>query len=108
MNAVDSFQQRRNEVQADCALSMFHPLMTSRRIRFVETFREHIATRLVEETEAHVLVGFFLLLFLLSRLLFLGSSGTASGSTTSSWSSGTATTTAGDRGEFGRAFGNEL
>lgn len=50
--------------------------------------RDGLATRLVEETETHVLVG-LLLLLLLSGGSLLGGSGTASGSTTSGGSSAT-------------------
>lgn len=64
-----------------------------------------IGLRLVEETEAHVIVGLLGGLLLL-LLLGLGSSGgTASGGTTSS---GTTTTTAGDGGKLGGTLGDQL
>jgi hypothetical protein len=59
--------------------------------------------RLVEETEAHVLIG--LLLLLLSLLL----SGSGSGTTGSgSGSGGSTSTTGGNGGELGGTLSNEL
>ena len=64
------------------------------------------ATRLVEQTEAHVLVGLLLLLFLSLLLWCLLGSTTGSGSSaTSSWGGGTARW---DGGELGRALGDQL
>lgn len=63
------------------------------------------AQRLVEQTEAHVLVGLLLLLFLLLGLWsLLGGTGSGS-STASSWSSGT---TRWDGCELGSTLGDQL
>jgi hypothetical protein len=63
-----------------------------------------IAMRLVEETEAHVLVGLLLLLLLGSLWSSLGGSGTWSG-TTGSWGSSAARW---DGGKLGGALGDQL
>jgi hypothetical protein len=65
--------------------------------------------RLVEETETHILVRFFLLLFLFGRLLFLSGSSAAGSGTTSSRGCSTATAAARRNGcELCSAFGNQL
>lgn len=63
--------------------------------------------RLVEETEAHVLVG-LLLLLLLGLLLGLLGRTTSSGSTASSRGSGTTGATGRDGGELRSTVGDEL
>ena len=62
------------------------------------------SVRLVEQTEAHVVVGLLLLLLLGGGGGLLGGSGTASGSTTS----GGGGTTGGDGGELLRAGSDQL
>lgn len=62
------------------------------------------AIRLVEETEAHVLVGLLLLLFL-GLLLWSFLCGTTGGGGTSSWGSSTARW---DGCELGSALGDQL
>ena len=66
-------------------------------------FSKEVARRLVEETEAHVVVGLLLLLGLLLGGSGLGGS-TGGGGTTSSGGS----TTGGNGGELGRTLGDQL
>lgn len=66
-------------------------------------FSTNVARRLVEETEAHVVIGLLLLLGLL-----LGGGGLGGSTSGGSTSSGGTSTTGGNGGELGGTLGDQL
>ena len=68
-----------------------------------QVFSTNVARRLVEETEAHVVVGLLLLLGLL-----LGGGGLGGSTSGGSTSSGGTSTTRGNGGELGGTLGDQL
>ena len=89
-----------SHVELECTFSAASTIASELSVFVVD------ATRLVEQTEAHILVGLLLLLLLLFFLRRFGFSSSTGGG---SWSCTTGTGTARwDRGELRLAFGDQL